>query len=523
MSELQPSLASLTGASEEAIAIADDRGSITWRVLDDHSNRMARRLHDAGLADGDHVAVVMTNRLEYYVALIAAMRGGFVVSPVKSTWTTDEVGYLLADACSKAVVTDLDVGRQCGAGAGAVVVDVGDESAGTGYRSWLEGADPTPQPNDRAGYRLSYTSGTTGRPKAVRLASAGRAPFTTSFPASAGFASMLGMPLDGPHLNCSALYHGAPLAFSLAALAGGATVRIMDHFDAARVLEVARGEAVRSTCMVPTMFRKLLALDPDLLAPGDGEAPLPRLGALVHGGEPCPRPLKQKMIDIFGPCLVEYYGFTEGGFCVADSTEWLAKPGTVGRALMGLEILVVDEDGQNLEPGEIGTIYFRDPAGPRFEYRGEPEKTEAAYRPTDHAFTVGDIGWVDSDGALFLCGRTTDVIISAGVNVYPAQIEEVISATPGVIDCCVVGGPHAERGEVPVATLVVDPQRADSDAETESVVAEARSRCEQYLARYERPDTWIITEALPRDGTGKLLRRNVRDPLWDGQDTSFAN
>ena len=511
MTEVGPPLHEICNVEPHQVALTDDRRSVTWAEMDDRTKRMANGMAALGASPGDHVAIVANNRVEFYEALIACMRSGLVVTPVKTGWTVEEIDYLLHDASSVVVVTDTNNGRGAAAARGLGVVDLGELDGGS-HAAWLDAQSNDPLPFDRAGYRMAYTSGTTGRPKAVKLSFHGASPFSQSFPAWSAFAKALHMPLDGPHLMCSAMYHGAPLGFSMGALAGGASIRILDRFDAAEVLDVMATEEIRSTCMVPTMFRRMLDLDVD-----DAAFELPRLGAVCHGGEPCPRPLKQAMLDLLGPVLVEYYGFTEGGFSSVTSTEWIERPGTVGRPLLGMEVLIVDDHGVEVPTGERGTVYFRHPDGPRFEYRGEPDKTESAYLDAN-AFTVGDIGYVDADGYLYLSGRTTDVIISAGVNIYPAQIEDVIAGVDGVAECCVVGGPHDDRGEVPVATLAL--QVGASEAE---VIAAASAACETHLARYERPNTWNVVELLPRDGTGKLLRREVRSPLWEGRDDVFAN
>ena len=451
-------LVELLAVNPDDTALVDQHKSLSWADVEVNTARFGAGLIAQGLGAGDHVAIVMSNRVEYYLALLGAMRWGLVVTPVKSTWTAGEVQYLLDDAKSAAVVTDLDVGREVATTTDTALIDVE-----AGFEEWLATHQGVHPPGDAAGYRLSYTSGTTGRPKAVKLASSGSAPFADAFPAWAAFADMLQIPLDGYHLNCSALYHGAPLAFSLAALAGGAPIVIHDRFSARGALTTIAQLGVRSTCMVPTMFRKILNLEPEELAAYDTSS----LAALVHGGEPCPRPLKHAMIERFGPVLVEYYGFSEGGFCVADSEEWIARPGTVGKPLMGLEIEIVDDDGNPVGAGERGTVYFRSPSGPRFTYLGDEAKTRSAYRNSS-SFTVGDVGYVDEDGYLFLSGRSADVIVSGGVNIYPAQIESVIAEAKGISDCAVISMPDAERGETPGAVLVLAPG-SDEDWVIENV------------------------------------------------------
>jgi acyl-coenzyme A synthetase/AMP-(fatty) acid ligase len=250
------------------------------------------------------------------------------------------------------------------------------------------------------------------------------------------------------------------------------------------------------------MFRALLALDVDRSDP-----PAPGLRTLLHGGEPCPASIKQAMLDWFGPCLVEYYGFTEGGLTVADSADWCQRPGTVGRPPPGQEILILDKDGTVLGPHQTGLICFRAvDGGRRFRYLHDSAKTMAAY--IGDAYTVGDLGWVDDDGYLFVSGRSDDVVICAGVNIYPAEIEAALADVPGVADLAAVGGPDDERGEHVVllytCTEGVDPL---------TVRADLARQAEVRLAGYKRPREVRLVDEIPRDGTGKLLRRALRSKL----------
>jgi long-chain acyl-CoA synthetase len=266
------------------------------------------------------------------------------------------------------------------------------------------------------------------------------------------------------------------------------------------------------------MFRQLLAL------PGARRSAFHarELRCVLHGGEPCPQPLKRQMIEWLGPILVEYYGMTEGGMTVATSEDWLARPGTVGRATRGMEIRIVGPSGELLPPGEQGTIYFLSASGRFFEYHNSPAKTEAAHS-REGAFTVGDIGYVDADSYLFISGRSAEVIVSGGVNVYPAEIEEVLFSLPSVRDACVVGGPDDVRGETPVAFVVLDRTLIGDapEAETEALAA-VEAACSERLAGYQRPRRFVVKDGLPRDPTGKLLRHVARAELWQRHASNFA-
>lgn len=485
-------------------ALDDGRRALTWGELDAETNAFGHGLGALGLRPGDHVALVARNHVEYLVAVIGIQRAGMVVTPVKAGWTQSEVGYLLRDAESRAVVTDVPSAREAAAEVGVPIVDLGP-----GYSSWITQHSTAPHARELRGWRLSYTSGTTGRPKGVVRADSGETSFSDAFVTASQFAGALRIPRDGTHLVVSRLFHGAPLTFALAALGAGTPLYVMDRWDAATAVEhLAAGMA--STIMVPTMFRQMLAL-PDAVR---AELPVPTLATVIHGGEPCPVGLKQRMLDWLGPVFVEYFGVSEGGMTLASTEDWLARPGTVGRIHTAAGIVILDDDGDPVPPRTEGGVYFRT-SGAAFSYKGDPEKTASAYR--GDAFTAGDIGWVDEDGYLFLSGRRADVIVSAGVNVYPAEIETELEAVVGVADLCVVGAPHDERGEVPVAVVVVA-----AGFEPDSVVAALEARAAEHVAGYKRPARYVVAPSLPRDDTGKLLRREVRDRMW-GDGSPFAN
>ena len=506
----------LAGVSPRAIALEDDRRRVTFGELEERTNAIGNGLEALGVRPGDHVALVAGNRVEFVESLIGAMRAGMAVTPVKTSWTAAEIEYLLRDAGSRAVVTDVDAARAAAAAAGIAVIDLERGVGGASFERWLAMQSARPLPRDRTGWRLSYTSGTTGRPKGVHRFADTRLPWCEAFAASRSVAATAHLPADGLHLNVSALFHGAPLAFSLSLLAGGCTMRILPRWDAEAALG-ALGRDVRSTCMVPTMFRHLLALP----AARRRAFRAPALRAVLHGGESCPQPVKRQMMDWLGPILVEYYGMTEGGLTIATAEDWLARPGTVGKPAFGMQVLILGPDGERLGPGAEGTIYFLPPSGRLFEYRRAPEKTAAAHT-RDGAFTVGDIGYVDADGYLFISGRTSDVIVSGGVNVYPAEIEEVLATQPGVRDLCVVGGPDDVHGETPVAFVVLDPEARRDPAAEQAALDALAAACEARLAGYQRPRRLIVRDELPRDPTGKLLRHALRAELWEGHGSNFA-
>jgi long-chain acyl-CoA synthetase len=496
----------LSGVAPDAIAVYDGERLVSWRELDQRSTRLGNGLESLGAAAGNHVAICISNRAEFVDAALGAWRAGCAYTPLKTGWTADEVGAVLDDAHTRVVVTDCDGARDAAHARGIAVVDL-DRN----LESWLAAQDPTPLPDDRCGYKLPYTSGTTGRPKGVVMSGSGTTPFAAGWAGMAKWSELLGLPGEGTHLFLSRLFNGAPQTFGFGALARGATLRILRQWSPVAALEAFSAADVTSTIMVPTMFRQLLAL-PDL---DRSHSPAPGLRTILHGGEPCPIPLKQAMADWFGDVLVEYYGFTEGGMTAVMPGEWQARPGTVGRPISSLAVQIVDDAGQDVGRNAEGTVYFQPPAGRYFSYQGDEGKTDDAH--LGDSFTVGDIGWLDDDGFLYLCGRKADVVVSAGVNVYPAEIEQALSDVTGIADLCAVGGPDEDRGEVVVlhVTLLAG---ADADA----VITALASTAEQRLAPYKRPRSIVVVEEIPRDQAGKLLRRVLRDPLWEGRNLFAA-
>jgi long-chain acyl-CoA synthetase len=493
-------LAELAGRRADDVAVEDGLRALTWAELDRASTAAGRGLELLGAEPGSHVAICVSNRTEFVEAVLGAWRAGCAYTPLKTGWTADEVGAVLDDARTRVVVTDRDGARAAAAARDLPVVDV-DE----GWESWLEAQDPTELPADRCGYKMPFTSGTTGRPKGVVMTGSGTVPFADGWVGLTRWAEALELPSDGVHLFVSKLFNGAPQTFGFGALARGATLRILRQWSPEAALVALAAGDVTSTIMVPTMFRQLLALrDIDGRPVDRSTSPAPSLRTVLHGGEPCPPAVKEAMADWLGDVLVEYYGFTEGGLTVVGRDDWRSRPGTVGRPLPGMHVQIRAADGSLLPPGEEGTVYFASDAGRRFHYADDDAKTADAH--AGDAFTVGDIGRVDNDGFLFLSGRSADVVITAGVNVYPAEIEQSLADVAGVTDMCAVGVPDDERGEVIELYVVIEAQ-ADADA-VQTALAEAAA---QRLASYKRPRSIRVIEDVPRDETGKLLRRVLRD------------
>jgi long-chain acyl-CoA synthetase len=500
---IQPTLFEISRRQPGDLALEDGTRSRTWGELEDRTRAIAHGL-TRQVPAGSHVVLVAGNRVEFLEVALACLRAGLVYTPLKSSWTPTEIGSVLTDASTSLVVTDVPAGRQAARDFGLLMLDLDDD-----FDDWVQ-RQPVDDPlsYELSGRKMTYTSGTTGRPKGVVSSFITQRPFPDSFAASAGMAETTGLPGYGAHLFVSHLFHGAPLTFGLSVLARGASLRIVPRWDPEIVLEqLATG--VTSTSMVPTMFRQLLALPPDVRS----AFAAPELVTVLHGGEACPLPVKQAMLEWMGPRLTEYYGFSEGGMTTATSEEWLSHPGTVGRPINQQRVLILDEDGEDVRPGIDGTIYFATPDGVTFSYLNDEAKTAAAHR--NGAFTVGDFGHIDADGYLFITGRKSDVIISSGVNIYPAEVESALSDIAGVTDLAIVGAPDGLRGEQVVA-VVVTPSQSDLPL----VVARIAAAATESLAGYKRPRQFFHAAELPRDPTGKLLRNSLRDMVarWNPND-----
>ena len=491
------------------IALIDPAGeAITAGALFGSGNQAVRVARARDVRAGDTVAALLPNSRELIELYLAAMQAGWYLVPINHHLTAPEVAHIVTDSDARLLVTHewfRDLARDAvGLLADApAVLTVGDCGFGDDWRTALDAQDDD-LPDDRtSGGIMYYTSGTTGRPKGVRR------PLPTSGPdENAGMYSELlrlcgiSSSEDDVHLCTSPLYHTAVLAFATDALHGGQTVVVMDRWDAAGALELVARHGVTNTHVVPTQFHRLLALPDEVRELAD----ISSLRYVLHGAAPCSVDVKRRMIAWWGPVIVEYYGTTEGGGTVVTAAEWLERPGTVGRTWPGAEIRILDDDGCRVGNGTPGLVYIKLGSEP-FEYHGDPDKT-AGNRLGDF-FTVGDIGYVDDEGYLFLCDRVADVIIAGGVNIYPAEIEGVLLAHPAVADVAVVGALDEALGERVVAVVLPMPERA-ADA---SLIADLLAHCAGHLARFKTPTEVRLVESLPRDPNGKLPRRLVREQV----------
>jgi long-chain acyl-CoA synthetase len=484
-------------------AVISDAGNRTRAEANANANRLVRALRARGVKAGDGLALMCSNRPEFFETVAAARRAGLRLTTINWHLTVDEAGYIVDDCEATAFVADARFARVArGAADLAPRLQAAIAVGGCidGFHDWGDVLAPEPGADiddPVVGSTMLYTSGTTGRPKGVR-----RPPD----PRSALDVAMLTQYRGRRHIHlCTGpLYHAAPLSFSLTAPAAlGVPIVMMDGWSAERTLALIEEHRVTHTHMVPTMFHRLLALPDAVKARYD----ISSLVFVIHGAAPCPVEVKQRLMDWLGPIVWEYYAATEGAGTLVGPDEWLRKPGTVGRVSPPDHVRIVGEAGAEAGPGEIGTVYLRAPDDDRFEYFKAPDKTEGAYRDTH--FTLGDVGYVDDDGYLFLTDRSAHLIISGGVNVYPAEVEAALLAHPAVGDVGVVGQPDDEWGEIVVAA--VEPQEGvePSDALGFELVEWCRDR----IAHYKCPRRVIFVGGLPRHDNGKLYKHQLREQL----------
>ena len=484
----------------------------------DRAARLARGLAGLGVRPGDCVCILMRNDIAFIEAAYAAMRLGAYGVPVNWHFKPEEVAYILKDSGTAVLIGHADLLHPL---AGIIPPDVTVLSVptppeilsnyhidpdhlatppfATDSESWLLQQSPYDGPQVPQPQNMIYTSGTTGHPKGVRR----NAPTLEQAASAERMRAMIyGLKPGARALLPGPLYHSAPNSFGIRAGRLGGALVLMPRFEPEEFLRLIEAERIDTIFMVPTMFIRLVKLPEPVRLKYDVSS----LRHVIHAAAPCPAEVKRAMIAWWGPVIYEFYGSTESGAVTfATSEDALNKPGTVGRLSPGAELHFVGEDGRILPPGEVGEIYSRIAGNPDFTYHDKPEKRAEIDR--DGFITSGDVGYIDADGYVFLCDRKRDMVISGGVNIYPAEIEAVLHALPGVQDCAVFGIPDAEFGEALMA--VVEPQ-----AGAALDIAEIKARLKASLADYKVPRHIEIKDQLPREDSGKIFKRRLRDPYW---------
>ncbi len=496
--------------------MAESGETVTYKQLDDQSNQCAQLLWDAGLRFGDHIAVLMDNNVRYLEICWAAQRMGLFYTCVNWHFTAEEAAYIIDD-CDAQV---LFVSEETRAVAAELVelcprlelrVIVGGELEGyENYERAIATKPAEPVPEECEGTPMLYSSGTTGRPKGIKYAIK-REPMGQMPGNLALMTQVFGFDEKSIYLSPAPLYHSAPLFYCVSTLRLGGTVVVMEHFDALAALRFIEQYNITCSQWVPTHFVRMFKLTDDERTRYDVSS----LKSAVHAAAPCPVEVKRRMIEWWGPIVWEYYSATEGaGATIIGPEEWLAHPGSVGRSAVGV-IHILDDDNRELPPGEVGTVWF-EPASsrPAFAYHKDEAKTAEAINEQGWS-TVGDMGYLDDEGYLYLTDRRTFMIVSGGVNIYPQEAENLLVTHPKVFDAAVFGIPDPDMGEkVHAVVQPVDWNEAGPD-----LANELMAFCREHLAHYKCPRAFDFDPELPRQATGKLYKRLIRDRYW-GNSTS---
>ncbi len=498
-----------------ALRMVGSGATLTYRQLDEQSNQVAQLFRSLGLQPGDAVALMMENNIHFFVLCWGAQRAGLQYTAASSRLTVGELEYIVKDCGAKVFITSAEK-REVAAEVRPLLSDVRCfmvDGTAEGYESLemaLAAQPTTPIADECEGGDMLYSSGTTGRPKGVKV-KLSLAPMGTPQPLVALMQMLYGIDENSVYVSPAPFYHAAPLRYVMNTLRLGGTVVALEHFDPEALLQAIDTYGVTHGQFVPTMFVRMLKLDEAVRNRYDVSS----LKVAIHAAAPCPIPIKEQMIAWWGPKIFEYYAGTEGnGFCAITSEEWLAKKGSVGKPLLGV-IHICDEEGRELPVGEPGTIFFG--GTPQFEYHNDPEKTASSRHPEGWS-TLGDIGYVDADGYLFLTDRKANMIISGGVNIYPQEAENTLTMHAKVADVAVFGVPNEEFGEeVKAVVQPVNWSDVDTDDKRRALELELIVFCKQQLAGFKCPRSIDFEAELPRHPTGKLYKRLLRDRYWEGR------
>ncbi|MFL6206700.1 MAG: acyl-CoA synthetase [Acidimicrobiales bacterium] len=486
-----------------AVVMAGSGDTLTYRDLDERSNQLARLWHECGLRRGDHVAILLPNHLRYLEVVWAALRSGLYYTPVNWHLTAPEVAYIVGDCGARSVVASADLAdRVTDIDPEIALVLDGDLDGWERYETVVAREPTAPLDEEPEGQGMFYSSGTTGRPKGILFPLPERT--MQDVHPLVQYASPIAHKPDDVYLSPAPLYHTAPVVFSSMAHRVGATTIILERWDPIACLEAIQRHHVTTAQFVPTMFVRLLKLPAEVRESYDVSS----LRLVSHAAAPCPVEVKRQVIEWLGPIVWEYYAGSENvGSTMIGPDEWLAHPGSVGQPRM-TTVHVCDDDHRELPIGDVGNIWFETP-GAGFEYHGDPEKTKRSRSP-EGWFNLGDVGYLDDDGYLYLTDRQSFTIISGGVNIYPQEAEDVLVLHPAVADVAVFGVPNDDLGEeVKAVVQLLDPERAGPEMEGELLAF-----CRDQLAAFKCPRSIDFDPNLPRQDTGKLYKRLLKDRYW---------
>ena len=517
---MYPSVHAAKNPEKPAYIMASTGQVISYGELNERSIQVSRLFRSLGLKVGDHVAILLENHPWFHIIGFGAHRAGLYFTPISSRLTASEVDYIVGDCTAGAFITQHAksevaeelTGLMPGVPAAARFMLDGSIA---GFRSFEEAVlaqSTMPLEDETSGNEMLYSSGTTGRPKGILRPLSGEpitAPnrMTQTLPARYGFDE------NTLYLSPAPLYHAAPLGYNRCVLCVGGTVIIMEKFDPEEALKLIEKYRITHSQWVPTMFVRMLKLPEEVRTKYD----LSSLKCAVHAAAPCPVPVKKQMIQWWGPVIYEYYAGSEGnGGTAITSTEWLAHKGSVGKSY-GMPIHICDDEGNELPTGQSGTIYFE--GGATFEYHNDPKKTAESRHPSNTDWsTLGDVGYLDEEGYLFLTDRKAFMIISGGVNIYPQETENLLVTHPKVADCAVFGVPNEEFGEeVKAVVQLMNPQLASPELEKELI-----QFCRDNISHLKCPRSIDFTDELPRHPTGKLYKRLLKDRYWGNRDSKIV-
>ncbi len=503
-----------------ALVMASTGETLSYGEYETRCNQLAHLLRSHGLQYGDHYAIFMENQIRYIEACGAGERAGLHYTPINSYLKAEELAYIVNNCDAKVLITSsekADISREALANCPKVelmlVIDAADDESLMGHQAAIAEFPNTPIEDESLGSAMIYSSGTTGRPKGILrpLADAGTPPGTL-LPSVVFTSRLWKYREDMVYLSPAPLYHSAPQTAVGNAIRQGATVIIMERFDPKHFLDLVKRYKVTHSMMVPTMFSRILKLSEDVRNSAD----LSSLEAIVHAAAPCPVPVKEQMISWWGPIIYEFYSATEGlGLTYCTSEQWLAHKGTVGRVLAG-ELHILDDDGQAVAPGSSGELWFK--RADDYEYYKDTEKTKESTSPDGTLSSVGDVGYLDEDGFLYLTDRSTFMIISGGVNIYPQECENLLITHPKVADAAVFGVPNSDLGEEVKAVVQVLPGVA-AGGDLETVLIEF---CKANLGIQKCPRSVDFVDELPRLPTGKLYKKELRASYWGNQSSNIV-
>ncbi|MEW9529386.1 AMP-binding protein [Microbispora sp. NPDC049125] len=507
---MHPGAIAAATPDKPAVIMAGSGHVVTYRQLDEESNRLAHLFRAAGLRPGDHIAFMLENHPLFLTVAWAAHRSGLYYTAISSRLQPEELVHIVDNCEARVFISSAKLAGVAASVIGRtphVELRLMIDGVAPGFESYEKAtaAHPaTPVDDECQGVDMLYSSGTTGRPKGVKP-TLSKAPLDFAGPLFKLVRFLFAPSAGSVYLSPAPLYHAAPLRYCMTFQRLGATVVVMERFDPEEALALIERYGVTHAQWVPTMFIKMLKLPAEVRRRHD----LSSLECAIHAAAPCPIEVKEQMIEWWGPVVHEYYAGTEGnGFLHAGPQDWLKHRGTVGRPLLGV-VHVCDDEGNELPPGRHGTVYFS--GGPRFVYHGDPETTRSAQDPQGRGWTtLGDIGYVDDEGFLYLTDRRSYMIISGGVNIYPQEAENALAMHPKVADVAVFGVPDPEMGEqVKAVVQPVSPEEAGPALEAELI-----EFCRGRLAHYKCPRSVDFRDELPRHPTGKLYKRLLRDEYW---------